>query len=92
MARNEKNTRMCSGCRERKNRSELVRVYKTKDGIFGTDRSDKSCGGRGVYVCFDVKCIENAQKRKSFSRSFKCDVPPDIIEELINIVKTPDSE
>ena len=88
MARNEKNTRMCAGCRKRQNRSALVRVCKSKDGSFCINIFPSHTEGRGVYVCPDQKCIENALKRKSFSRSFKCELPSSIAQDLSDFAKS----
>ena len=82
MARNEKNTRMCSGCRTRKNKAQLIRICKSKDGVFTVTDGSVNTDGRGAYVCRDSKCVENAIKRKSFSRSFGCELPPDITDKL----------
>ena len=86
MARNEKNTRMCAGCRIRKNKAQLIRICRSKEGVFTITDGNVNTDGRGAYVCRDPKCIENAIKRKSFSRSFKCELPSDITDKLKSFV------
>lgn len=81
MARNAKNTRMCSGCMKRRDKSELVYVSKTPTGIeIGLNK--QTSHGRSAYLCPDKNCMEKSIKRKWFSRSLRCDIPPDFYEIL----------
>ena len=89
MARNPKNTRMCAGCRNRCDKSQLVRVAKTKDGIKLAPASEH-IEGRSVYICPSLKCMESAMKRKSFARSFKCDIDPNLHTTLEQYIKSSD--
>ncbi|MBP8819252.1 MAG: YlxR family protein, partial [Syntrophomonadaceae bacterium] len=41
--------RMCVGCREMKNKKELLRIVRTPEGSIEIDRSGKK-SGRGAYV------------------------------------------
>lgn len=61
--------RMCVVCRERREKSELVRVTKNKQGNISLDKSGKA-EGRGAYICKSGECIKNAEKRRAFERSF----------------------
>ena len=83
MARNPKNTRMCSGCMARRDKTELICIYKSADGIIIGDASLKK-QGRSVYLCRDVLCMEKSIKKKWFSRSLKCELPPDFYDDLRN--------
>ncbi len=74
--------RMCAVCRVHKDKRELTRIVKTKEGeIFIDDTGKKN--GRGAYICKDVVCIEKAQKTKAFERSFKVSVPSEVYDKLI---------
>lgn len=92
MARNVKNTRMCAGCRSRKDRSELIRVYKTSEGDVSLSVSGQCRGGRGIYICREEKCLEQAVKKKSFSRSLKCELPSELYYSIEQFVKQKNME
>ena len=89
MARNPKNTRMCAGCRTRCDKSQLVRVARSADGVKLAMVSDH-VEGRSVYICPSVKCLDSALKRKSFARSFKCEIDPELYTALEEYIKSSD--
>ena len=66
---------------KRASKAEFLRVVRMPDGQVCIDIKQK-LDGRGVYVCKNEKCIENAIKRKWLSRGLKCEVEPEIIEQL----------
>lgn len=92
MARNPKNTRMCAACRTHRQKNEMLCVNRSKDWGFDLLMPGQIAEGRGVYICPDVGCISGAIKKKSFSRSFRCEVPSDIYSRLeaaaLNISET----
>ena len=49
--------RMCSGCRESKPKSELIRVVRTPDGNIVVDKTGK-VSGRGAYLCKNEECLK----------------------------------
>lgn len=65
--------RTCIGCRESKDKAELLRFVLSPDGILLPDLLNK-LPGRGAYTCLDYSCIRKACERKQFSRAFKVDV------------------
>lgn len=92
MARNEKNTRMCASCRTRADRSKLVRICRKKDGEFVVESTQERCEGRGMYLCPNIKCLEGAIKRKSFSRNLRCEIPDSLTEKIESFVKSINAE
>ena len=47
---------------------------------------DKKLFGRGAYICKNIDCIRNAEKKRGIERHFKCAVPKELYkaaEELI---------
>ena len=62
--------RMCSGCRERRQKGELVRVVRSPDGIISLDTTGKA-PGRGAYICRDRACLERAVKQKQLERALE---------------------
>ena len=87
MARNPKNTRMCIACRIRSDKSQLIRITKTKDGIVIADGSSH-IEGRSVYLCASQKCLDTAIKRKAISRGLKCEIESETIKALQKAIKT----
>ena len=73
--------RMCIGCREMKDKKELIRIVKNKESQVSFDETGK-LPGRGAYVCKSRECIDKARKNKGFERAFKISLPDEIISRL----------
>ena len=73
--------RQCTGCREMKNKKEMLRVIKTQDDEITIDITGKK-NGRGAYICNSHECFEKAKKTKALERSLKISIPDHIYEEL----------
>lgn len=67
--------RMCIGCRERKEKKELIRIVKTLQGNIEIDPTGKK-SGRGAYVCPQLKCVE-LLRRKDLSLAFRLEIEED---------------
>lgn len=73
--------RKCVGCGEMIGKKGAVRVVRDKDGVFSVDPTGKK-SGRGAYICNDMKCLELARKGRKLERSFKCQIPSEIYDDL----------
>lgn len=73
--------RQCVGCREMKDKIELVRVLKTPEGEITLDITGKK-NGRGAYICRKKDCLLAAEKSKGLERSFKMNLSTEIYEKL----------
>ena len=69
--------RRCVGCQEMKNKKEMIRVIRTKEGEFLLDATGKK-NGRGAYICPTEECLKKAVRNKGLERSFK----KSILEEV----------
>ena len=78
--------RTCIGCREQKQKRDLIRVVKNKDGEISIDKTGKA-NGRGAYLCNDKNCLEKAIKSKSLNRAFTTEISEEVYEKLINSVE-----
>lgn len=87
MARNPKNTRMCIACRTRGDKSDFIRIAKTKDSIIIAN-SGFQLEGRSVYLCASQKCLDMAIKRKAISRGLKCEIGSETTEALQKAIKS----
>ena len=56
--------RQCVGCRESKNKKDLIRVLKTPDSGVVLDITGRQ-NGRGAYLCSSVECFKKARKSKA---------------------------
>ena len=59
--------RMCVGCREMKEKKELIRVVRSPEGEVSLDPVGKK-NGRGAYVCANADCLKRAIKQKQLER------------------------
>ena len=73
--------RQCTGCREMKNKKEMIRIIKTAENTIELDATGKK-NGRGAYLCFCRGCLQKAQKNKGLERSLKTAIPEEIYLRL----------
>lgn len=73
--------RQCLGCREMKNKKDLIRVVRSPEGEISLDFVGKK-PGRGAYVCPDAACLAKAKKNRSLERAFKAAVPLEVYDLL----------
>lgn len=73
--------RTCIGCQNKKPKKEMVRLIRTPEGNYEIDTTGKK-SGRGAYLCYNIECLDIALREKRLNRSFKKDIPAQIINEL----------
>lgn len=78
--------RKCTGCGEMKNKRELVRVVKNKEGEVSLDLTGKKAG-RGAYVCHSLSCLQKARKSRGFERAFSMKIPDEIYDLMESEMK-----
>lgn len=76
------NIRMCSACRCKRAKTELIRIVLI-DGEPYIDESGKM-EGRGCYICKSPECIAKAIKVNSVAKSFKTSVDKKSLEILLS--------
>lgn len=74
--------RMCVGCREMKNKKELIRVVRTPEGNVELDPTGKR-SGRGAYICPNPDCLNQAVKGKRLQKALE----HEISDEILDIIK-----
>ena len=78
--------RRCVGCREMKNKTELVRIVRNADeSSFAVDDTGKAAG-RGAYICKNAECFKKAAKSGGFERSFKQKIPKEVYTVLEGMI------
>ena len=73
--------RMCVGCREMKEKRELIRIVRTPEGEAVLDITGKR-SGRGAYVCRQAECLRRAIRQKQLERQLEITLTPEISEAL----------
>ena len=74
--------RMCVGCREMKEKRELIRIVRTPEGETLIDPTGKK-SGRGAYVCRSPECLKRAIKQKQLERQLQVSLTDEVNEALI---------
>lgn len=77
--------RTCIGCNSKKNKNELIRIVKNKDGNISIDRTGKA-SSRGAYICDSIECLEKAIKSKRLERTFETKISDEIYENLRGVI------
>ena len=72
--------RQCVGCRESKEKKQLIRIVKNDQAIT-IDRTGKK-NGRGAYLCDNLECLVKARKNRGLNRAFRMEVDESVYEEL----------
>ena len=73
--------RMCVGCREMKEKRELIRVVRTAEHSGEIDLIGKK-SGRGAYICNDPACLKKARKSKSLERALNVSLDDEVYLRL----------
>ena len=73
--------RMCVGCREMKEKRELIRIVRTPEGDVAPDTTGKR-SGRGAYVCRQAECLRRAIRQKQLERQLEITLTPEITDAL----------
>lgn len=77
--------RTCMGCNAKKDKKDLIRVVKNKEGIISIDKTGKA-NGRGAYICNNIECLEKAIKSKRLERVLETKISEEIYENLRGVI------
>ena len=73
--------RMCVGCREMKEKKQLIRVVRSPEGEVSLDPGGKK-SGRGAYVCRNADCLKRAIRQKQLERQLDVTLPAETVDAL----------
>ena len=73
--------RMCVGCREMREKCQLIRIVRTAEGDAVLDRTGKM-SGRGAYLCPESECLTKAKKNRSLERALNIKIPDEVYDRL----------
>ena len=77
--------RTCMGCNEKKDKKELIRIVKNKEGIISIDRTGKQ-EGRGAYICDNIACLEKVIKSKRLEKALEIKISQEIYNDLRGVI------
>lgn len=73
--------RMCIACKEMKEKKEMLRIVKPKEGEVFLDFSGKAAG-RGAYICNSAECLAKLKKARLLHKTFSENVPLEVYERI----------
>ena len=85
MVKKKKPERTCMACNEQKEKQELLRIVKSKDGIIEVDLTGKK-NGRGAYICKKEECLEKIIKSKRLERVFEKEISTELYESIRGVI------
>lgn len=77
--------RTCIACNEQKDKRELLRIVKSKDGIIELDITGKK-NGRGAYICKNEECLYKLIKSKRLEKVFESSISPELYESIRGVI------
>lgn len=85
MVNKKKPERTCMGCNQQKEKKELLRIVRTKEGIIEVDEGGKK-SGRGAYICMNEDCLNKIIKTKRLERILEQEISPEIYESIRGVI------
>ncbi len=73
--------RMCVGCRQMKEKRELIRVVRSPEGDISLDPTGKK-SGRGAYVCRRGDCLQRAIRQRQLERQLDHPLTDEVVAAL----------
>lgn len=85
MVKKKKPERTCMACNEQKEKQELLRIVKSKDGIIEVDLTGKK-NGRGAYICKNEDCLNKVIKTKRLEKVFEKEITSELYESIRGVI------
>jgi len=85
MQTKKKPLRTCMACNEQKDKKELLRIVKSKEGIIEVDLTGKK-NGRGAYICKNEECLDKLIKSKRLERLFEMSIDNELYESIRSVI------
>lgn len=77
--------RTCMGCNAKKDKKELIRIVKNKEGNISIDRTGKA-QGRGAYICDNIECLNKVIKSKRLEKALDTKISEEVYENLRGVI------
>lgn len=85
MVNKKKPLRTCMACNLQKEKKELLRIVKSKDGVIEADLTGKK-NGRGAYICKNEECLNKIIKSKRLEKIFEKQISQDLYENIRGVI------
>ena len=77
--------RTCMGCNTKKDKKELIRIVKNKQGEVNIDKTGRM-EGRGAYICNNIQCLEKVIKTKRLEKVLDIKIDNEVYENLRGVM------
>ena len=77
--------RTCMGCNSKKDKKDLIRIVKNKNGKIEVDYLGK-LEGRGTYICKNEDCLNKVIKNKRISKVLETEISDSVYENLRKLI------
>ena len=81
----KKPLRRCMACNEQKEKKDLLRIVKSKDGNLEIDLSGKK-NGRGAYICKKEECLNKIKKTKRLEKVLNINIDEQFYESIRGVI------
>lgn len=81
----KKPVRRCMGCNESKEKNELLRILKSKEGMVEMDLTGKK-NGRGAYICKNEDCLNQVKKTKRLEKALDVKISEELYESIRGVI------
>lgn len=85
MVNKKKPARTCMACNSQKEKQDLLRIVKSKEGIIEVDLTGKK-SGRGAYICKSEECLNKVIKSKRLERVFEKEISSELYESIRGVI------
>ena len=72
-------------CRTQREKKDLLRIVKSKEGIIEVDLTGKK-NGRGAYICKNEECLNKLIKTKRLEKVFEKEISENLYESIRGII------
>ena len=77
--------RRCMACNEQKEKKDLIRIVRSKEGVLDIDLTGKK-NGRGGYICRREDGINRVIKTKRLERVLETKIDEDFYESIRGVI------
>lgn len=77
--------RMCAGCNTKRDKRELIRIVKDREGNILLDKTGKMAG-RGAYLCNNIECLEKTVKLKKLEKVLEANIDNEVYESIRGVI------
>ena len=81
----KKPERTCIVCKTQREKNDLLRIVKSKEGIIEPDITGKK-NGRGAYICKNEDCLNKLIKTKKLEKVFEKEISLELYEDTRSLI------